>query len=489
MSTENLDFKYNNKFLCGLFQKDLHNELVLNYDIISSYFLRSISDSRTDLTINVINYLHQKKHLDVDPDDLYAYLLNSAGLIKEEALPIVDYAMECHSEEDSSEFTDVVRQLRNVANIEITERASKLSNGDPNLYVKYIKEFEYKKSFSETIQIHYLNDKTSIELMEEHLSSDKVLPSSFDFINEASHLGGYPNAQIIMVTSPPGGGKTLFMMKEGMHFASLGFKVLYVALADMNMADFYIRMNAMRNSVPFSEATINFEDSYNSVQDIAENFAVIIQPSGVISMDDIVEICGSRLNDFDVVMGDYDSQFRIDRTFGNMYEDAVQPYIAASKLKMNGKTVFLGSQPRTAYYACEYLDLNSAGESSKKQHSVDFILSIGTNDETSIPCGYISNPKARRGFNKFKVPYVRTIDGNMHKVPFQVYQKLRGQIDDPTLTNDKLQDIIMSCGGLSDGSIPTISNPSVPGKSDLIATNPLISAAKLGSGGNTPPIF
>lgn len=480
--TKDLDFNYNNKFICGLFQRELRSELVHNYDILSSYFLRSVKDSSTSLVIQLMNYLNTTPYKKIDADGLYSYLMSDVGLIKEEALPLVELAMKSYQDEDKSNYTEIMNKLRTIGNIEITERANKMSKGDPLLYVKYIKEMEYQKVFSDKIKIHYLDDYDPVELMDEYLSADKVIPSSFKFINDASHMGGYLPGQIIMVTSPPGGGKTLFMMREAMHMIENGHKVLYVALADMNIADFYIRLYAMSKNVPFRDATINFEDAYAAIHKLGKNFPIIIEPAGKISMEEIVELVHTRFPDVTAVFADYDSQFLIERSYGSMYEDAVQPYTDASVLKDEGKLVFIGSQPRTSYYACEYLDLNSAGESSRKQQQVDFIMSIGTNEENSIPCGYIANPKARRGFSKFKIPYVRTIDGNMHKVPFGVYQQMRTRIDDPDLTSEKLERIIRDNGTLVDNpdSATRINGAAVPSMEDISAqTNPLIQAINI----------
>lgn len=477
----NLDFRYQFSFVCGLFQKDLWQEVQTNYDYISDYFLKGDMNKKNKTTVSILDYLNQTDAGDYDADKFYAHLLTNAGLIKEEALEICTLVAETLTNPDPNKYATVSKQLKDIAYSIATERAMAVSKNDPMVYVEELKKFEYHASFSEKINIQYLNQFKVEELKDEFLDPSKVLRSAFPFINRSSALGGWPKGQIIAVTSPPGGGKTLYMMKECSHMALEGHPSLYIALADMNVVDFYIRMFSMDKFVPFENSTTtHFDQAYAYGASFGPMIAIIIEASNVISMDEVVDVILTKYPQIEVVFADYDSQFAMPGAKGSMYDDAVMPYISASKLKKAGITTFMGCQPKQLYYGLDYLDLSALGESSKKQHCIDFMLAIGTNDETKTPCGYFSLPKARRMFNKFKVPYIRTNCGSMVEVPYSLYNKYRGLMFDPTLSHERLLNEIATLNSpgatFGDGQIPTGEVPGIPTNND----NPLLNIGSIG---------
>lgn len=469
----NLDHKFQHAFICGLFQPEIYHEVRENYDLITDFIMNTEKDSRSQLNLGLVNYINSHKDAKVDVDDLYRYMVTDLKLINNEALSLINYITAANNCNDKSKYADVVKRLRDMGNKVITDRAMAFCNGDSSKYTEYIKTHEYRSTFSEKIKVQYLDKLDPVDIQEQFLSAESVLPSAYDFINEASHLGGWPSGQIIMVTSPPGGGKTLYMMREAAHMAREGHKVLYVALADMNISDFYIRLYAMETETPFIDATINFQDAYEHGAKLGENLAIIIAEADEISVTDVVDHVLMNMPDVKAVFLDYDSQFKIDKDdTGSMYEYAVRPYISASRFKSHGITTFIGAQPKTTYYGAEYLDLLSSGESSKKQQMVDYLLTIGTNSENSCPCGYIALPKARRFFNKFKVPYVRTNDGVQRVVDYMTYQEMRTRGIDNSLTGDKLAYITRELGAQAQatqsmfgGSMPEIPMAAAPTQS------------------------
>lgn len=481
MATENLDFRNQFSFVCKLFQPDLWQEVRSNYDLIISYFMKSEMTKRVSIQIGILNYLNA-----VDPslyniDHFYSYLITQGGLIKEEGLELCKLVSAANSDPDKSSFVDVSKRLREIAYSMAAERAKNTAGDDPQKYVEELKKFEYHTSFSDKIQLQYLDQYTVNELEDEYLDPSKVLESAFPFINRASVLNGWPMGQVIAVTSPPGGGKTLFMMCECSHMAKKflengkGEQAVYVALADMNILDFYVRLYSTNFVVPFDVSTtkeLNKAVEYG--RSFGKSIAIIIEASNVLTMKQVVDYILEKMPKVRVVFADYDSQFASEGAKGSMYEDAVEPYIEASRLKKAGITTFIGCQPRIAYYGQEYLDLNALGESSKKQHAIDFMLSIGSNDEVMQPCGYIAMPKSRRMFNRFKVPYIRTNSGNMVEVPFSVYQKYRMLPYDPTMSNERLLSEITTSNSPAAGMASSMQLPDSQGSMRSASIPPIM---------------
>ena len=68
------------------------------------------------------------------------------------------------------------------------------------------------------------------------------MPSTFDFINKYSSVNGYPVGQTAIVMGYTGAGKTQVLIQEALHFAQLGFPVLYIILADIDGLILHSRM-------------------------------------------------------------------------------------------------------------------------------------------------------------------------------------------------------------------------------------------------------
>lgn len=487
-----IDFRYQFKFVCSLFQKDLWQEVKANYDYIIDYFLKGdMAVKKNNIQVGIINYLNAINPGEYNVDQFYAYLIRDGHLIKEEALALCELVAETQNNPDKSQYTAVSKQLKDIANTTAQSRAEAVAQGDPTVYNEEIKKFTYLTSFSAKINVMYMDQYTIQELQDEYLDPSKVLQSAFPFINRASCIGGYPTGQIIAVTSPPGGGKTLFMMKEASHMARNGHKVVYIALADMNIFDFYVRMYSMDKHVPFENSTTtNFGQAYEYGASFGKSVAIIIEAAGVLTMDEVVDYILQNIPDAEAVFADYDSQFLIENQKGNMYDDAVQPYIAASRLKKAGITTFIGCQPKHHLIGVDYIDMSGLGESSKKQQVIDFMISIGSNDETLCPCGYIAMPKARRMFNKFKVPFVRSNCGSMIEVPYSVYSELRPTPIDPNLSHDKIMEKIATKNSpgatFGDGQVG-FSGGAIPPPPSNGGASPLLNIGSLGLAGSGTP--
>jgi len=156
--------------------------------------------------------------------------------------------------------------------------------------------------------------------------------------------------------------------------------------------------------------------------------------------------------DAKLVLIDYDSNLKT--LAGSMYEEGDLTYSAATKLTIgDGRTVVMGSQPKPAYWNNDYLDLLSANESSRKQHHIRVMITIGKHfNPKGNPCGYLTIPKNEIGENT-QVPYMRSSSGRFVEVDPVTYAAYADATVPRILTTDEILDEIkLNTGDGSNGT-------------------------------------
>lgn len=108
----------------------------------------------------------------------------------------------------------------------------------------------------------------------------------------------------------------------------------------------------------------------------------------------------------------------------SMYDQGGAVYDQLTRLTREGKLVFVASQPKISYFREELLPQDAAGESSRKQHISDVILTIGRRWESSMKMGYFNIAKSRRGDNVIQ-PYIGTNEGLFYECSDILYAKYR----------------------------------------------------------------
>lgn len=219
-------------------------------------------------------------------------------------------------------------------------------------------------------------------------------------------------------------GKTLFAMGEALYMASCGHKVHFMAMGDMKPKDFVIRMGAIYSGLPFSEVQLNLGAIYNGLrQTIGENLGLTIVPAAKVSVDQYIEYIKDR--DDEVLFIDYDSNF-LSKASDNMYSEYGEIYDKLTELTQLGKLVFVCAQPKVGVWGNEVIQLSDVGESSRKQHSADMIITGGRVVGNPNHLGTFKIAKNRRGEEGIEQPYIRLNNGRFKALPHSVYDSLKG---------------------------------------------------------------
>lgn len=246
------------------------------------------------------------------------------------------------------------------------------------------------------------------EIRREAIGTDDnpmIIPSSIPSINKSLQFHGYKPGDLIMICSPPGVGKTMFMVNEGANASILGYKVLHLFIGDMKEYDGFIRYTSRITEIPQNDIVeMTVADQSNLVkkhnlQGYFNNIVVSSYAAGEITIEEMIQEVYRIQKDcdihFDMILVDYADNLLPDSTM--MYESGGNIYNKLSLLGYsNHSIVIVGSQPKPAYWDTEIIPKSAAADSSRKQHVIDVMITMGKAAK-GADIGSIHLPKVRRG--------------------------------------------------------------------------------------------
>lgn len=216
-------------------------------------------------------------------------------------------------------------------------------------------------------------------------------------------------------------GKTLFMMGEALTMAANGARCHYLAMGDMKPRDFVVRMGAIFSGLSFAETVTNLGPIYNSLrQTVGDRLGITVVPSAKITAEQYIEYIKEK--DYDILFIDYDSNF-LSKAEDNMYSEYGKIYDQLTELTQLGKLVFVAAQPKISSWNLDTIQLDMVGESARKIHTVDILLTAGK-AQTPNHLGIFKICKNRRGEEGVEMPYIRLGNGRFKFIPRGMYSSL-----------------------------------------------------------------
>ena len=182
---------------------------------------------------------------------------------------------------NKEQIQPALKYLRDICASAIIKKAQRLYEESPSEYLKYLKNINLKTSDLDTFSSVKFSEIDINTIVAD--SADNYISSHYDWINSTyAPYNGYPKGQMVIVCGAPGGGKSLFMMSEALHMALSKRKVLYIALGDLNMRDFVVRLGAMYSGMSFADTTLNIGAVYDSMRKLLSDgyLEVSINPAG-----------------------------------------------------------------------------------------------------------------------------------------------------------------------------------------------------------------
>ena len=340
---------------------------------------------------------------------------------------------------DKEKIAPAVKYLQDVCASVIIQKAGKLFDKSPSDYIKYLKNYNLNTSDTSVFSSTKFSEIDINSIIAE--SSLGAVSTNVEWINRAfAPHNGIERGQIGIICAPPGVGKSLFSMNLAVWMAGHGEKVIYYCLGDMNMKDFIVRMGAIAFGISFVEAYQNIGAVYQNLKNIVgDNLEISINPAGTVKAEEITEMTIN--GNYTVAFIDYDGNLAGASEGESMYNNFGAIYNEFTKISLAGKLAFICAQPKI-YAWNQQIELESVGESSKKQQVVDFLITISNVNPDNPNHLYIMKlPKARRG-NVGAKAYVIRINGRFKEIPKGVYEQLRQETEEKNYTEQIIDDMI-----------------------------------------------
>lgn len=294
---------------------------------------------------------------------------------------------------------------------------------------------EIPKELSPATDVIQLKSLDASKVVEEELGTlDRVLPTSFDAVKNASAFGGYLPGSVVMVVGVPGLGKTAAMIQESVHASMAGYRVLYIALGDLLRFDFITRISSSVLDKPYNEVILNPAAYYtDAVKKAVENIDLVLVPSKKLTSAEIQNLVEEEPDKYDMVVIDYDSNLADNSDPDNMYHTGGEIYERATEIARptgaKARVVMIASQPKSHLWGEELLGLDSAGESSRKQHTVDIMITIGkVRNPGNHKIGMMNIAKMRRGQSDITQAIRMTPTGRMLSITQAELAMYKGSI-------------------------------------------------------------
>lgn len=282
-------------------------------------------------------------------------------------------------------------------------------------------------NIDECVDIYSSKNKEGIKFFDERIS-DTLSSKTFDY------------GTINVVTAPPGNGKTMLIMNQGVYVASTGKHTLHLAIGDLTRKQVIVRLLAiitknsmqqisMLNKEQFKQFITKAKSKYPTIFEHLHCKCIIPNAMTGIEVIKLIESEQAKLGiHFDQVVVDYDGNIEtsVSTTKKNsskeksMYYEGSDIYNNFAQFaKQNESVVWILSQPKITFWNSEKIPLEGLNDSSKKQMISDFIMSLGkkNKDEDKVTL-FIS--KNRHGVVD-KSFYVRMDGSNQTFTPINAW--------------------------------------------------------------------
>ncbi|MEM4483640.1 MAG: hypothetical protein QXS19_06960 [Candidatus Methanomethylicia archaeon] len=223
--------------------------------------------------------------------------------------------------------------------------------------------------------------KESLNMISAKMLTDEEymqhLKDSSEVIRSFCGKNMYKRGGIHIITAPPAGGKTLFLLQEAVYQSLFNnMRILFFVVGDMDEASVSYRI---KNILDYYEKIFD-----NINRDNLDRLSFYIYPSHTISAQDIAneikrleESRSYETDMIDMVIIDYDDNLANFSSKDNMYISAALPYQIMDEHKY-GKVIIFASQSKVGSFRREdeYTSLGMLASSSKKEHIADQIYSL-----------------------------------------------------------------------------------------------------------------
>lgn len=434
---ESLDFLY------SLMSPFLYKEAQNNIKHLEYYFATNPNTSGSPLVHELVEAIKTYDYNAIG-EPLFRSILQKTGKTAAESKMILSEINKWRSFPDSQMDASRKFLMDVVAKVEIDQTLQRYKDSPADAY-KAIKDSSLNTSVNESFKSFSFGDINIQKVLAE--KSKGAVHTNYQWLNDVfPPHNGIELGQIAIISAPPGVGKSLFSMNLALYFASCGIKTLYVTLGDLVERDWIVRLGAIYTADTFANVYNNLENVFYNLKKVTgDNLELSINPSGKITSTEIVDYALER--DFRVIFIDYDANLNgasdgTEDAGTSMYSNYGKIYADFTRLSMNGRLVFVASQPKQNYWN-GLIGLDGIGESKRKQETADFIITLSrTAPDCPNPLFTAFVPKARRGRVGTK-KYLIRIEACFYEIPFGVYQQLAQIKEEVRYTPQDIERMVM----------------------------------------------
>lgn len=412
----------NLEFLYSAFNENVFSSVKANIDKIEIYYRTNPNFYNNKLVEELIGAI-KNYNLEALTLPVFQSVLLRSGKNQMESAEIINKIIQY--KKYPKEKTVAIREcVDDIVAAVVLQQAKQRYGNSPADYLRYLKTVDFKSK-----NIDYLQSQTFGEIDINSIVADSntsIIPIKYQFINQLFPEGGFSTSDLVLLSAPPGVGKSLMAMEICLDMALRGIRCLYFAAGDLCYKDFLVRMSSLYTGLSFREATVHLTDIFHEISSkIKDNLSICITPAGVVNAPELVDFV--KAGNWSVVFIDYDSNLA-GGDADNMYDKFGDIYNEFSRLfldPLDSRLVFILSQPKIASWDANEIDLPMIGESARKVHTASVVITRSRVVGNPNHLGRIKVCKNRRGESDISWGSIRLGNGRIRVLPEDLYSSLK----------------------------------------------------------------
>lgn len=433
---QNLDLVY------SLFNQYIFQDAKNNINALEYYFNCNPSTMGNQLVMSLLDSIRKYSFESIDLP-LFQSIIQRAGKSPEEGSMIIQEIIK-YKNYNKAQIEPAKDFLEDICADNILRKANNLYKDRPSKLLEYLKQSEFVISETDSMSTTMFGDMNINGLI---AASDprNGVKTGFPLLdNSFEPYRVVEKGSIGIISAQPGAGKSLVMQSMALNIAAQGKKVHYLALGDLSELDIITRMCAMFSGKTFGEVRMDLYNIYKSLSTtIGKNLGLTVMSANNLDVEDYVKYMLEH-KEYEVLFIDYDSNFKVEIQNDNMYNAYGKIYGEITKLAKDNRLVFIASQSNKQSWNSPWgIGLSDIGESSRKQHTADFVLTISKTPECINQLGMMRLVKNRRGALD-ESAYIRLENGHFRLIPKPLHDTIKGFTEKKYYTDNDIDQMISS---------------------------------------------
>lgn len=433
---QNLDLVY------SLFNQYIFQDAKNNINALEYYFNCNPSTMGNQLVSALLDSIRKYSFESIDLP-LFQSIIQRSGKSPEEGTMIIQEILK-YKNFNKSQIAPAKDFIDDICADNILRKANNLYKDRPSKLVEYIKQTNFTVTGTDSMSTTMFGEVDINRLIAESDPRNGV-KTGFELLdNSFEPYRVVEKGSIGIISAQPGAGKSLVMQSMALNIAAQGKKTHMLVLGDLGYLDIITRMCAMYSGRTFGEVRMDLNNIYNSLnRTIGGNLGITVMSANTLDVEEYVSYMLEH-KEYEVLFIDYDSNFKIEGADDSLYNAYGKIYGEITKLSKDNRLVFIASQSKVSSWNSPWgIGLADIGESSRKQHTADFVLTISKTPECINQLGIMRLVKNRRGALN-ESAYIRLDNGHFRLIPKALHDTIKGFADRKYYTDTEIDQMIMS---------------------------------------------